>query len=51
MLKALRIKESERQVGTKRPNNIKLPPEDHVYGLEGKKDEEGASLSKNKFII
>ncbi len=53
MLKALkvRIKESDRPVGTKRPNHIKLPPEDHVYGLEGKKDEEGASLSKNKFII
>ena len=52
MLKALkvRIKESDRPVGTKRPNHMKLPSEDHVYGLEGKKDQEGASLSKNKFI-
>ena len=50
MLKSLkvRIKESERPVGTKRPNNIKLPPEGHVYGLEGKKDQEGAGISKNK---
>ena len=53
MLNALkvRIKESDRPVGTKRPNNMKLPPENHVYGLEGKKDQEGASLSKKKFII
>ena len=48
MIKALkiRIKESERPVGTKRPNLIKLPPEDHVYGLEGKKDSEGVGISK-----
>ena len=48
MLQSLkvRIKESYRPVGTKRPNHIKLPPQEHVYGLEGKKDQEGASLSK-----
>ena len=48
MLKELkvRIKESDRPVGTKRPNHIKLPPEDHVYGLEGKKDPEGVGTSK-----
>lgn len=51
MIKALkvRIKESDHPVGTKRPNKIKLPPEGHVYGLEGKKDQEGAGLSKDKF--
>ena len=37
MLKALRIKESERQVGTKRPNNIKLPPEDLCIWFRRKK--------------
>ena len=45
MLK-IRIKESDRPVGTKKPSNIKLPPEGHVYGLEGKKDKEGAGISK-----
>ena len=49
MINALktRIRESDRPVGTKRPNLIKLPPEGHVYGLEGKKDQEGAGLCKN----
>lgn len=48
MLRTLkvRIKESDHPVGTKRPSNIKLPPEDHVYGLEGKKDQEGAGICK-----
>jgi hypothetical protein len=43
MINALktRIRESDRPVGTKRPNLIKLPPEGHVYGLEGRKDPEG----------
>jgi len=53
MLQSLkvRIKESYRPVGTKRPNHMKLPPQDHVYGLEGKKDNEGASLSKKKLLL
>ena len=48
MLKTLkiRIKESERPVGTKKPSYMKLPPEDHVYGLETKKDPEGVGISK-----
>lgn len=48
MIRALkiRIKESDRHVGEKKPSNIKLPPEGHVYGLEGKKDKEGAGISK-----
>ena len=47
MINALktRIRESDRPVGTKRPNLIKLPPEDHVYGLEGIKDPEGVDTS------
>ena len=48
MINALKtkIKESERPVSTKRPNSIRLPPEGHVYGLEGKKDSEGVGTSK-----
>ena len=42
----LRIKEADHPVGTKRPNFIDLPPEDHVYGLRGKHDVEGAGISK-----
>ena len=47
MINALktRIRESDRPVGTKRPNLMKLPPEGHVYGLEGKKDPEGVGTS------
>ena len=47
MINALktRIKESDRPVGTKRPNLMRLPPEGHVYGLEGKKDPEGVGTS------
>ena len=41
----IRLKEAGHPVGTKRPSFIDLPPEDHVYGLKGKHDKEGASLS------
>ena len=53
MIEALktRIKESEHPVGTKRPGHITLPPEDHVYGLETKKDKEGVSVSKLSFLF
>ena len=52
MINALktRIRESDRPVGTKRPNLIKLPPEGHVYGLEGKKEPEGVGTSKLNYI-
>ena len=46
----IRIKEADHPVGTKRPNLIKLPPEGHVYGLEGRKDPEGVGTS-NLFVI
>lgn len=42
----IRIKESERPIGVKRSTRIKLPPEDHVYGLEVKKDPESLDTSK-----
>jgi hypothetical protein len=53
MINALktRIRESDRPVGTKRPNLIKLPPEGHVYGLEGRKDPEGVGTSKNILLF
>ena len=53
MLEALktRIRESDHPVGTKRPNHIKLPPEDHIYGLETKKDKEGVSISKLYYYL
>ena len=47
----IRIKEADRPVGQKRPNHIKLPPEDHVYGLESKKDQEGVEISKKNTLI
>lgn len=47
----IRIKESERPVGTKRPSKIKLPPEDHVYGLEVKRDPEGLDVSKSLIFL
>ena len=52
MINALktRIRESDRPVGTKHPNLIKLPAEGHVYGLEGRKDPEGVGTS-NLFVI
>ena len=42
----IHIRESDRPVGTKKPTRIKLPPEDHVYGLESKHDPEGVGISK-----
>ena len=42
----LKIKESDRPVGEKRPSPIKLPPPGHTYGLEIKKDPENASIGK-----
>jgi hypothetical protein len=42
----IRIKESERPIGVKRPSRMKLPPEDHVYGYQVKKDPEGVDTSK-----
>lgn len=53
MIEALktRIRESDHPVGTKRPSHIKLPPEGHVYGLEGKKDKEGVSVGKQQKIF
>jgi hypothetical protein len=42
----IRIKESERPVGVKRSNYIKLPSEDHTYGYQVKKDPEGVDKSK-----
>ena len=46
-----RILESERPVGTKRPNRIHLPPEGHVYGLFVKKDLENAGDITNKWKV
>ena len=48
MLNSLRVKieESEFPFGSKRRHKNKLPPEGYVYGLEGKKDAEGAGTSK-----
>ena len=53
MINALktRIRESDRPVGTKRPNLMKLPPEGHVYGLEGIKDPEGVGTNNLFFQI
>jgi hypothetical protein len=50
MIEALktRISESDRPIGTKRPNLLKVPKEGHVYGLEVKKDPEGVGESKKK---
>ena len=42
----IRIKEFERPIGVKRPSRMKLPPEDHVYGYQVKKDPEGVDTSK-----
>ena len=48
MLQALRtnLKECEHPVGVKKTSNWKLPPAGFAYGLPGKKDEEGVSISK-----
>ena len=50
MLETLKIhlKESQRPVGVKRSNKIKIPSEDHVYGYQVKKDPEGCDKSKSK---
>jgi len=47
MIEALRtrIRESERPVGTKRPNLLKVPSEGHIYGLKVKRDPEGVGTS------
>ena len=47
----IRIKESERPVGEKRPTKMKLPPEDHVYGYKPKPDPEGVGTSKYIIIL
>ena len=41
----IRIKEANNPVGMKRSSFIDLPPSDHVYGLLGKHDSEGAGIS------
>lgn len=53
MLQALRtnLKECERPVGVKKTSNWKLPPAGFAYGLPGKKDEEGVSISKSLFSL
>ena len=50
MLESLKVhlKESMRPVGVKRPNNISLPSDDHVYGYKPKQDLEGADKGKNQ---
>jgi len=52
MIEALktRIRESDRPVGTKRPNLLKVAPEGHVYGLEVYKEPETVGESKFKNI-
>lgn len=49
MLQALRtnLRECEHPVGVKKTSNWKLPPVGFAYGLPGKKDEEGVSISKH----
>ena len=42
----MKIKEADNPVGTKRSSFIDLPSEDHVYGLKGKHDLEGAGMGK-----
>lgn len=51
MLESLKIhlKESQRPIGVKRSNHIKLPSDDHIYGYKPKSDLEGAD--KGKFTI
>ena len=53
MLTALRtnLKECEHPVGVKKTSNWKLPPKDFAYGLPGKKDEEGVSISNHTHLI
>ena len=42
----IRLKESQRPIGVKRSTKLDVPPEDHVYGYEFKKDPEGVESSK-----
>ena len=53
MLTALRtnLKECEHPVGVKKTSNWKLPPKDFAYGLPGKKDEAGVSISNHILLI
>ena len=53
MINALktRIRESDRPVGTKRPNHIKLPSQDFVYGYKPKADAEGADKGKLNILL
>lgn len=48
MIQALktRLIECDHPVGVKKTSNWKLPPPDFAYGLRGKPDEEGVSISK-----
>ena len=53
MLESLKIHltESQRPVGTKRPNHIKLPSQDFVYGYKPKADTEGADKGKINILL
>ena len=53
MLESLKIHltESQRPVGTKRPNHIKLPSQDFVYGYKPKADAEGADKGKLNILL
>ena len=48
MLESLKIhlKESQRPIGVKRSNLIKLPSDDYIYGFKPKPDLEGADKGK-----
>ena len=37
-------------IGCKPPGKYPMPPETHVYGLEGHHDQEGVDISKNHTI-
>jgi hypothetical protein len=47
----IRLKESQRPIGVKRSTRLEVPPEDHVYGFQVKKDPEGVESSKYQFLI
>ena len=53
MLESLKVHltESQRPVGTKRPNHIKLPSQDFVYGYKPKADAEGADKGKSNILL
>ena len=48
MLSSLKVhlKESMRPIGTKRPNHIRLPSNDYIYGYKKRSDSVGADKSK-----